>query len=820
MGVFYIVLPMGKLLKLITYSFSIILFLAIVGVAGIIAVFYIYGGDLPDYQHLKVYEPPIVTRIYANDGRMFAEYASEKRIFVPIEAIPSKVKQAFISAEDKSFYSHPGVDFLGILRAIYMNIKRVISKKRLVGASTITQQVARNFLLAETSTKVSFERKIKEAILSFRIEHAYTKDHILELYLNEIFLGNRSYGVAAAALNYFNKGLDELTTSEAAFLAALPKAPSRYHPEKNYDLALERRNWVIERLYEDGFLEASEVATAKSDPIVMRRRDAKDIVKAGFFAEEIRRNLVTLFGEKGLYENGLAVRTTMKPPLQRLANKVLRKGLVDYDRRHGWRGALTRIELSQDDITGTEWLKKLKDVPEPKGIHNWTMAVVLKLEPKRAIIGTADGIVSSIPLENLKWARQFISSDRRGETISKPSQVLSVGDVILVERAFSEDGKKQKAFHLRQIPEVSGAIVVMDPHTGRVLALTGGYSFNMSQFNRATQAQRQLGSAIKPFIYLAALEKGLNPSTIIEDAPIVIDLGWNLGVYKPKNYNDKFLGPMTLRRALELSRNTVTVRLVHEVIGVESVSEIGVRFGLYDHLPPQLAMALGAGETTLLKLTSAYAMLVNGGKRIQPTLIDRVQDRHGRTVFLGNILKCQGCGVSTWQEQAPPQLIDDRPKVTDPISAYQIVMILRGSVIRGTSRRAAVIKQPVAGKTGTSNDWKDAFYVGFSPDLTVGIYIGFDTPRTLGKDESGSRAALPLFVDFMKGALEDSPPTPFRIPSGANLIRVNPYTGERASEEDKVVILEAYKPGEGPEDSDVYTSSGPSDSSIGSGGLY
>ena len=807
-------------MKFLTYSFSVLLLFGFLGIAGIIGLFYYFGSDLPDYQQLKTYEPPVTTRIYANDGRMFGEYAFEKRIFVPIESIPAHVRQAFISAEDKNFYSHPGVDFFGIVRAVLMNVKRVIDRKRLVGASTITQQVARNFLLTETSTLVSFERKFKEAVLSFRIEHAYTKDHIIELYLNEIYLGNRSYGVAAAALNYFNKSLDELSIAEASFLAALPKAPSRYHPEKNHQMALDRRNWVIERLYEDGFITAQQVTESKAEPLKMIRREAKNIVKAGFFAEEVRRNLLSQFGEKGLYENGLSVRTTMDPKIQKLANKALRKGLENYDRRHGWRGALTKIQLTREDIAGSEWLTKLKEIKKPKGVGKWKIALVLKLEDKRAIVGIEGGIVSSIPLENLKWAREWVTSSRRGGSIYKPSQVLSIGDVVLVERSIDKDNKPLKHFDLRQIPKVSGGIVVMEPHTGRVLALTGGYSFGLSQFNRATQAKRQLGSTIKPFVYLAALEQGLNPSTIIEDAPIVIDLGWNLGVYKPKNYNNKFMGPITLRRALELSRNTVTVRIVHEIIGADSVSEIGERFGMYKDLPPQLAMALGAGETTLLKLTNAFSMLINGGKRITPTLMDRVQDRHGRTVLTGHVRKCVGCESDMWQEQKPPELIDDRATVVNAVNAYQVVSILEGAVLRGTSRRARVIGKPLAGKTGTSNDFRDAFYVGGSPDLVVGIYVGFDEHTSLGEHESGARAALPIFVDFMGEALKDAPATPFRIPPGTSLIRVNPFTGERATEDDTHVIQEAFMDGTGPEDSSVYAGTGQNDPSIGSGGLY
>ena len=474
---------MKRLLKFLSTTFSFLFLLGLLGICGVVGIFYYYGSGLPDYQQLKTYEPPVVTRVYANDGRMFGEYAFEKRLFVPIQSIPTWVKKAFISAEDKTFYSHVGVDFLGIIRSAFLNIKRFSKGRRLMGGSTITQQVARNFLLSETSTLVSFERKIKETILSFRIENAYTKDHIFELYLNEIYLGNRSYGVAAAALNYFNKSLDELTIAEAAYLAALPKAPSRYHPEKNHELAVERRNWVLQRMHENGYITAQERQEGQLESLVMRDHTANTI-EAGFFSEEIRRLLLAQFGQKGLYESGLAVRTSMDPHLQALAQKSLRKGLEDYDRRHGWRGAFSKLKITPEDIGTNEWLKKLKELQSPPGAGKWKKAVVLKLHPKRATIGVEGGIISSLPLDHLKWARKWISSDQKGPSIQSPQHVFSVGDVVLVERAYDGKGQPLKTFHLRQIPKVSGAIVAMDPHTGRVLAMTGGYHFAMSQFNR------------------------------------------------------------------------------------------------------------------------------------------------------------------------------------------------------------------------------------------------------------------------------------------------------------------------------------------------
>ncbi|MCH9051464.1 MAG: penicillin-binding protein 1A [Proteobacteria bacterium] len=788
--------------------------LAVLGLAGfvsVMAVFYYFGRDLPDYQQLADYEPPVVTRVHAGDGSLIAEYATQKRVFVPVDVMPKRVIKAFLAAEDKKFYSHPGVDILRVIRAAITNLRNIGQNRRPVGASTITQQVAKNFLL---SNEVSIERKIKEAILALRIEHAFTKGRILELYLNEIYLGLGSYGVAAAALNYFDKPLDELTLGEAAYLAALPKAPNNYHPVRRPAAAKARRDWVIGRLASDGFISKTEAEEAKATPLIIRRPSETRFFRADFFAEEVRRELLERYGEKGLYGGGLSVRTTVEPRLQEIADKILRQGLIVYDRRHGWRGPIVHIDLEGTGVivggTGpvgapaaqgdTGWLGQLAVVPPPEGLHPWRLAVVLAVGKEAAEIGLDDGSLGRIPLGELKWARPWRENQRIGRSPRAPGDVLSVGDVIAVEAVSgTKDGKATGpgTFALRQIPNVNGALIALDPHTGRVLAMTGGFSFEASQFNRATQAMRQAGSAFKPFVYLTALGSGFTPSSLILDAPFVIDQGPGLGRWKPANYTKKFYGPSTMRLGLEKSRNLMTVRLA-QTIGIEKVASNAERLNIVDAMPRVLSMALGAGETTLLRLTTAYAMLVNGGKRITPTLIDRIQDRHGRTVFRHDRRRCPACRVDTIAGQEVPEIPDIREQVADARSAYQVVSMLQGVVKRGTGRRVRAVGKPMAGKTGTTNDGVDTWFIGFSPDLAAGVFVGFDTPRTLGRRETGSSVAAPIFRDFMKAALADQPAIPFRIPPGIRLVRVNATTGLLARRGDRNVILEAFKPGTEP----------------------
>ena len=760
----------------------------IVGVgAGAFAVWY-FGRDLPDYQQLVDYEPSIVSRVYAGDGRLLAEYATEKRVFVPVKEIPPLLIHAFLAAEDKNFYVHAGIDPVAMLRAAVTDMLRVaISHKRPIGASTITQQVAKNFLVG---SELSYERKIKEALVALRMEKVLGKDRILELYLNEIYLGAGTYGVAAAALNYFDKSLDELTIEEVAFLAELPKAPNNYDPLRHPEAAKDRRDWVIDRMAEAGFITTQQGAQARAVPITLRHRDDAEVTTASYFTEEVRRDLLAHYGEKALYELGLAVRTSLDPALQTLADKSLRAGLTAYDRRHGWRGVVTHLDI------GGDWRTRLVTVPPPAGMADvgWSLGLVLSLAPEGAFIGLADGARGEIPMDELRWAKRALPSGDLGPAPRQPGDVLKVGDVIMVEPLGA--GGAVATYGLRQIPEVSGALVALDPHTGRVLALGGGFSFEASQFDRATQAHRQMGSAIKPFVYLTAMDHGFTPSSVLLDEPFVVDQGEGLPKWKPSNYTHKFYGPLTLRVAVEQSRNLITARL-GAAVGLDPIGDTIERFGIMDHMPRQYAQVLGAGETTPLRLTAAYAMLVNGGKRITPTLIDRIQDRNGVTIYRADQRPCQDC-QGEWQNQPPPEPPDQRQQIADPQSAYQIVSILQGVVERGTGHIIAAIGKPLAGKTGTTNDSDDTWFVGFSPDLAVGVFIGYDTPKSLGAHETGATVSAPVFRDFMAAALKNQPALPFRIPPGLRQVRVDLATGLLAPAGDRNSIFEAFKPGTEP----------------------
>ena len=776
---------MARVLRWLGALVAVAIVLALVAAGGALYVFYRYGGDLPDYQQLADYEPPTATRVHAGDGRLLAEYAREKRVFVPVEAMPKRVIEAFLAAEDQNFYSHPGIDVQGVARAAVTNLVNLWrGDRRPVGASTITQQVAKNFLL---SNELSLERKIREAILAVRIERALPKNRILELYLNEIYLGYGSYGVAAAALNYFDRSLDELSLAEAAYLAALPKAPGNYHPVFRREAAVGRRDWVIGRMLAERFITAEAAAAARLWPLLVRRRGGYDAAAADYFAEEVRRELVQRFGEKGLYEGGLSVRTTLDSRLQDVARRALRQGLIAYDRRHGWRGPLTRLEVSAG------WRQRLATYEPPPALGDWLPALVLSLSPEGAEIGFVDGRNGFIPFAELEWARAWRAGQRLGPKIHRPSDALAVGDLVAV----APIDPVRPIYALAQIPEVDGGIIAMDPHTGRVLAMVGGYHFADSQYNRATQAWRQPGSAFKPIVYAAALEHGFTPSSLILDAPFVIDQGPGLGKWKPANYTRKFHGPSTLRLGIEKSRNLMTVRLAR-FIGIESVVEMARRFGVVDRMPARLSMALGAGESTLMRMSAAYAMLVNGGKRIVPSLIDRVQDRRGRTIFRHDARPCEGCSATAWRDQSAPLIADTRATIVDPVIAYQLVSILQGVVEWGTGRKVSAVGKPLGGKTGTTNDGKDAWFIGFSPDLVAGVFVGFDRPRSLGRRETGSSVAAPIFRDFMAAALADQPAIPFRIPSGVRLVRVNATTGLLARAGDTNVILEAFRPGTEP----------------------
>jgi penicillin-binding protein 1A len=786
---------MRLVLRFLGFLFTAGTIVFLVGVAATAGLVWHYSKELPDYSQLQNYEPAVMTRVHAADGSLLAEYARERRLYIPIQAVPKLVINAFIAAEDKNFYEHNGLDFQGITRAALVFVQNYGSGRRPQGASTITQQVAKNFLLTNETT---FSRKIREALLALKIERTFSKQKILELYLNEIYLGVGAYGVAAASLLYFDKSVHELTLPEAAYLAALPKGPNNYNPYRRHDDAVARRNYVIERMAEDRYITAQEAEQAKKDPLkVTNRPTGARIFAAEYFAEEVRRYIADNYTEQKLYEGGLSVRTTLDPKLQVLARKVLVDGLVRFDETKGYHGAVTKLDLAG------EWGAKLADVRALSDVAPWRLAVVLESSDQTARVGLqplrepGGGVAKEretgiVPLEAVKWARSgFV------KTVTKVSQVLQVGDVVYVEPLAGKEGQ----FRLRQVPEISGAITAMDPYTGRVLAMVGGFSYDQSQFNRASQALRQPGSSFKPIVYSAALDNGYTPSSIVLDAPLEIDTG--SGIWRPENYEQNFYGPSTLRFGIEHSRNVMTVRLAQD-IGMPLIGEYAKRFGVYDSLPPYLSFALGAGETTLMRMVGAYAMFDNGGRKIQPTLIDRIQDRYGRTVYRHDQRECRGCDAPQWANQNEPSLVDRRERVLDAMTAYQITSIMEGVVQRGTAAPANMPKEigkPIAGKTGTTNDEKDVWFIGFSPDLVVGVFMGYDKPRHIADRATGGALAAPIFRDFMKVALADKPAIPFRVPAGIKLIRVDLKTGMRATPGgDQRIILEAFKPGTAPPD--------------------
>jgi penicillin-binding protein 1A len=768
---------------MIGFLFATAAIVFVVAAAVIAAVVWKYEQDLPDYTQLQNYEPPVMSRVHAADGSLLAEYFHERRLYLPSSAIPPLVKNAFIAAEDKNFYVHRGFDPEGILRAAFVFLQ---GSKHVQGASTITQQVAKNFLLTNERT---FDRKIREILLSMRIEAAYSKDRILELYLNEIYLGLSNYGVAAAALNYFNKSVHELTIAEVAYLAALPKEPSALHPFRNHERAVDRRNYVIGRMEEDGYITAEQARQARAEPLNVNPRVlTPNSYAAGFFAEEVRRELSERYGEQKLYEGGLSVRTTLDPKMQLMARKALVDGLVRYDEAHGWHGVVKSIDLGQD------WGVSLADIPQYGDVKPWRLAVVLDandisarigLQPERDKSGElgAERETGSITADGTKW------------TGRRPNRVVKPGDVVYVEPVTGKVGE----YRLRQIPEVSGACVAMDPFTGRVLAMVGGFSFDQSEFNRATQAMRQPGSSFKPIVYATALDNGYTPSSIILDAPIEIDQG-NGEIWRPENFEGKSEGPHTLRFGIEHSINQMTVRLARDV-GMPLIVEYAKRFGVYDEMPPLLAMSLGAGETTVLRMVTAYSMFDNGGRRIKATLIDRIQDRWGHTIYKHDERICQGCDAEKWDNQDEPKLIDKREQVIDPLTAYQITGILEGVIQRGTGIAIAELHRNLAGKTGTTNEAKDLWFVGYSPDLAFGVFMGYDHPRSLGDSAQAALYTAPIFREFMRMALKDKPDPPFRVPAGIKLVSVDPKTGMRSTGAGS--ILEAFKPGTAPPDAYV-----------------
>jgi penicillin-binding protein 1A len=785
------------LLSLLGWGFAAGVVVFVCASAGAAYVLWKASQDLPDYVSLSKYEPPVMTRIHAHNGALIAEYARERRIFVPINTIPKRVVAAFLSAEDKRFYEHGGIDFQGVGRAVFKIVEAKISgsDRRAEGGSTITQQVAKNFLL---SSERSMDRKIKEAILAVRIERAYPKDKILELYLNEIYFGIGAYGIAAASLSYFNKELQDLTIEEAAYLAALPKGPNNYHPFRREKQAVIRRNWIIGQMLENGYISAEEAEASKAKPLTVNLRGTgAHIFAADYFAEEVRRTLMSQFGEDKLYNGGLSVRTTLDPRLQQIARAQLINGLVQFDRSKGWRGPVTHLDI------GGDWGKALDAVQTPNDLQPWRLGTVLKIEGAKAIVGLRpekqqDGSLVGkreaieLTFEEMKWAKTKKGAPKA------VGDVVSPGDVVFV--APKDPNNVAGVWSLMQIPEVGGGIVAMDPNTGRVLAVVGGFSFAMSQFDRAIQARRQPGSSFKPFVYAAALDNGYKPTSIVLDAPIEIEQGPNQDIWKPENYEKEHsAGPSTLRFGIEHSRNQMTVRLAQD-LGMPIITDYAKRFGIYDDLLPVLSMSLGAGETTLLRIATGYCTIANGGHQVRPTLIDRIQDRWGRTVWRHDQRVCETCKAEGWANQEEPEVPDDRVQIMDPHTAYQMTSILEGVIQRGTATSLKALERPLAGKTGTTNQEKDAWFVGYSPDLVVGVFMGFDSPIPMGKGNTGGKLAAPVFGNFMKEALADQPASPFRIPPGIKLARVNLRTGLRAGEEDPQSIVEAFKPGEEPDD--------------------
>ncbi|UWR13815.1 penicillin-binding protein 1A [Sulfitobacter sp. M368] len=768
------------------------------------AVFWMYGRDLPSHESLAQYTPPTISRIYSGQGRLIDEFAKERRLFAPADTIPDLIKQAFISAEDKNFYQHEGYDLRGIAAAA---IDAVRSRGRDVrGASTITQQVMKNFLLSGDRRA---ERKIKEIILAARLEETLPKEKILELYLNEIFLGQNSYGVAAASQTYFNKTLGELAPHEAAFLASLPKAPSDFHPVRRKERLLSRRNFVLREMFENGYISKAEYEAEKALPLRSVQNGDFESFKAelpprDYFTDEIRRQLSENFGEGEFFTGGLTVRATIDNEMQPIAANALRLQLEQYDRGRGiWRGTGETLPAEALE-TEEKWRAALAELRVPRDIDledQWYPAVVLEIGENDARIGI-EGVEDDtdghwIPAKDVQWARKRLDDGTLAKKARVAGDLLSVGDVVLVRRMTADDDGSFIRWTLRQVPQVQGGFVAMDADTGRVIAMQGGFSYQSSVFNRATQARRQPGSSFKPFVYASALDSGYSPATIVVDAPIEIDTPQ--GVWRPKNASHKFYGPTPLRTGIEQSRNLMTIRLAQEV-GMDVVGSYAERFGVYDDLSPVLANALGSQETTLFQMVSAYAMFANGGERVQPTLVDRVQDRYGRTVYQHDQRLCNDCKQVSLAPGQAPRVISNRERVMDPVTAYQLTSMMRGVVERGTARKAINLPVPIAGKTGTTNDEKDAWFVGFSSNIVAGCYIGFDTPRAMGRGSGGGALCAPVFQRFMSQAIKKYGGGDFKVPESCVFINIDRFTGARLSDgaSGNNVVSECFRDGEEP----------------------
>ena len=755
--------------KYLNFSLKFIIIFSAVIVLFAFSTLWYFSAGLPDYKKLSNYQPPISSRVYSENNKLIAEYAIEKRLFIPYESIPDKVINAFLSAEDKNFFKHPGVDAKGIIRAIIKNIKNISQNKRLEGASTITQQVAKNFLL---TNEVSIKRKVKEAILAFRIERAYSKERILELYLNQIYLGQGTYGIAAASLEYFDKSVKELDYSESALLAALPKAPSKYNPYRYPEVAKFRRNLVLDNIEENKFITSQELIKLKESKLKLKKRKIEIVNEANSYTEEVRRKVKSIYGFEKLYSQGLSISTPLNINYQIQALDSLRKGIEEYDRRRGWRGKIT------NKIKNKNWKNTISQYKLDPTL-NWKLAEITSLAEDKInfkIIEDQDNIEEVLSFKNLKWSIPKKKSIK---------DVHQIGDIIFVK-------KEKNIWQLKQYPRVNGGIIVLDPFTGNILALVGGFNFKKSEFNRVTQAKRQPGSAFKPIVYAAALEKGFAPNTIILDAPFVESQGVGLKNWKPENYGKKFYGPSTLRKGIEYSRNLMTVRIA-KILGLEEILNLSKKLNIYDEIPELLSVSLGAAETTLLNLTSAYAPFVNGGKKIEPKLITRIQDRRGKTIFKGKNRKCFGCDKFINEELELPVINDNHEKVISEETAYQMTSILQGTVERGTAKKLKTLNVPLAGKTGTTNDNYDAWFIGFSSNLVIGVYLGYDSPKTLGKFETGSKAALPIFKDFIEKSLYEEDFAEFQIPENIYLTSLNYDTGFKTAPGDKNSIIEALK---------------------------
>ena len=752
---------MNKLFKkliLLSFAGTLIMFVAV------IAILWAFSNKLPDYKFLKSYKPPVSSKVYAGEGQLVSDFSKEKRIFVPYNAVPPKVINSFLSAEDKNFFSHPGVDAKGVIRATINNISNVIYSKRLEGASTITQQVAKNFLL---SNEVSINRKIKEAILAFRIERALSKKRILELYINQIYLGEGAYGIASASLEYFNKPISELNYAEAALLAALPKAPSKYNPYKNPELAKFRRNLVLKNLLDNNYLKNEDYIKLINTKIELKKRKKIFLEDTSYYVEDIRKYVVDKFGFEKVYKKGLNIKTPLNLELQKIATVSLRKGLERYDRRKGWRGPLTNKKNLDD------WNNDLEKYKLEKSI-GWQLAIINKVNKFNTLIKTIKDEAGVIDYENISWTKKEFD------------ELFKKGDVIYVKKI------KNDKYELKQLPKVNGGIVVMDPFTGRVYALSGGFSFKKSEFNRASQALRQPGSAFKPFIYALALENNFSPNTLILDAPLVLEQGSNLKMWKPENYGKKFYGPSTLRMGLEKSRNLMTVRIA-QAIGVDKIVNFTKQLGIYENPQELLSISLGSAETTLLKLTSAYCSFVNGGKKINPILIDRIQDSEGVTFFNTETRSCKDCDQISYFSESIPKISDNFYQVISPQSAYQVTSMLEGVIKRGTGKRLRDLNLDIAGKTGTTNKNTDTWFVGFTSKLVIGAYVGMDEPKSLGRYETGAKTAMPIFKDFVKKAVKKKDARPFKVASGISMMVIESSTGKKANFGSKETIIEVFK---------------------------